>query len=31
MPDGAVEETTRFRGLDDAGTETTSKNIKTAL
>ena len=29
MPDGASEETTRFRGLDDAGTERT-KNMKTA-
>jgi hypothetical protein len=31
MPDGAVEETRRFRGIDDAGTEGTRKNIKTAL
>jgi hypothetical protein len=31
MPDGAIEETTRFRSLDDAGTERTTKNIKTAL
>jgi hypothetical protein len=29
MPDRAGEETTRFRGLDDAGTERT-KNMKTA-
>jgi hypothetical protein len=31
MPEGAIEETTRFRSLDDAGTERTTNDIKTAL